>query len=61
VLGLYVTCIIIFPSAVLLLYALHRMKKLRRLRLTAGVGRFITLSFEADADDGQSGELPPPP
>jgi hypothetical protein len=59
-LAVVITCIIVFPSVVLLFYALNRMKKLRRLKLSAGVGRFLTLSFEADADDSQPAQLPPP-
>lgn len=57
-LGLVITCVIVLPFSLLLFFALHRMERLRTLKLTVKFTPLPTLSFEADADGG-SKSLPP--
>lgn len=44
VLAVVISCIVVVPLALLLFFALARMKQLKRLKIHAGVGKF-TQSF----------------
>jgi hypothetical protein len=59
VLGLIITGIVVLPVAALLFFALHRMERLKSLKVSVKFAPLPVLSFEASAEDDKK-ELPPP-
>jgi hypothetical protein len=48
---LVIACLIVLPLSAVVFLAVARMRNLRRIKFTAGVGSVLNLSFEADADE----------
>jgi hypothetical protein len=58
VLALVLTCVVVFPVAALMFFALARMDRLKSLKVSVKFSPLPVLSFEADAHD-EPKELPP--